>query len=384
MTGKSNSKSNSTRVTERTFERGLESLSEKSQQLWSEPSFKGLIKKFAGVIQADFDAEQFTFLTVDAQKTSSRVKPGAIRIPGTKPLDDETLQQLREHLSRLDLSAGEFKEGISSLMCGTVQLHLVTFDAPVELEGPVNTPLVPAGEDAGLLGVIVWKEGPLAAKSWASRHEGLPPSAMVLSLEFLARQLQSECRWFKRLDQTQAQLYRDDLTGLFNYRYLDVAIDSELRRVFRFRTSFCLLFIDLDNFKPVNDVHGHLSGSSVLRQVAGCLRRVVREVDSIIRYGGDEYVVVLLGASSAAGHLAAERIRREIEANQFVTEDNSRVSLSASIGVACCPEHAEDKETLLRIADEAMYRSKRGGKNQVTMAESVSKTASPDQKSFEL
>ena len=199
-------------------------------------------------------------------------------------------------------------------------------------------------------------EPPGAGTAWPRTH-----------LEAIVKVLQNEARWLRKLDRTQALLYRDDLTGLFNSRYLEQALDAELRRAERFGNQFCLMFIDLDGFKPINDIHGHLSGSSVLRQVADVLREAVREVDVPIRYGGDEFVVVLLGATCAKGVLAAERVRRRIEAKEFQLEGGGTARITASIGVAAYPEHGRDCKTLLKMADETMYDSKRAGKNRVSV-----------------
>jgi diguanylate cyclase (GGDEF)-like protein len=117
----------------------------------------------------------------------------------------------------------------------------------------------------------------------------------------------------------------------------------------------------------VNDRFGHLNGSSVLRQLADVLRDGAREVDSVIRFGGDEFVVLLLGATANTGLLAGERIRRKIENARFFLDDGNHISLTASIGVAAYPEHAKTRETLLKIADEMMYYSKKQGKNRVSL-----------------
>ena len=180
----------------------------------------------------------------------------------------------------------------------------------------------------------------------------------------LVQLLQNEASWYRKLDQSQALLYLDELTGLFNYRYLDVALDSELRRASRYQNSFSLLFIDLDDFKKVNDRFGHLVGSGVLKQFAKVLKEELREVDTIIRYGGDEYVILLLGTNTHVGVGVAERIRKRIASSTFEI-DNHQIKLTCSLGVACYPEHGRSKEKLLRLADETMYQSKRLGKNLV-------------------
>lgn len=186
----------------------------------------------------------------------------------------------------------------------------------------------------------------------------------LAGFDCLVQLLQNEASWYRKLDQTQALLYLDELTGLFNYRYLDVALDSELRRASRYQNSFSLLFIDLDDFKKINDCYGHLVGSAILRQFAAVLKEELREVDTIIRYGGDEYVILLLGTNTHASVMVAERIRKRIAESTFEVDDH-RVQLTCSLGVACYPEHGKSKEKLLRLADETMYQSKRRGKNLV-------------------
>lgn len=175
------------------------------------------------------------------------------------------------------------------------------------------------------------------------------------------------CRWCYRYSNSQDLMYRDDLTSLYNYRYLEICLENEIRRVQRFQGAFSLLFIDLDSFKPINDSYGHLVGSSVLKQTSQLLKLVLRDVDSIFRYGGDEFVVLLLEAEPEKASRVAERLRSSIAAHEFTVGSQGKVKLTASIGVACCPQHSTDKEQLLRMADECMYKSKRCGKNKVAM-----------------
>jgi two-component system cell cycle response regulator len=181
---------------------------------------------------------------------------------------------------------------------------------------------------------------------------------------FLCRHLAIALRNLGRLKQVEHLAYLDDLTHLYNTRYLDVALGRELSG----GKPFSVLFMDLDHFKSVNDQHGHLSGSRLLVEVGRVLRSCVRDEDVVVRYGGDEYVVVLTGIDSGGGLKVAERIRRAIEDHRFLSREGARVRVTASIGLASFPEHAGTKAEILDFADRAMYRGKKSTRNVVYIA----------------
>ncbi len=160
----------------------------------------------------------------------------------------------------------------------------------------------------------------------------------------------------------------DDLTSVYNYRYLNNILDRELLRAQRLNSSMSVLFLDLDSFKKINDRHGHLVGSKILVEMAGILKEAVRKVDAVARYGGDEYTIVLTDTPAAGAMIVAERIREMVEEYTFLEEEGYGIKLTVSIGVASYPEHAKSKVDLLHLADEAMYRGKYGKKNVVYMA----------------
>ena len=136
----------------------------------------------------------------------------------------------------------------------------------------------------------------------------------------------------------------------------------------RYRNFFCVLFMDIDFFKRVNDAHGHLVGSRVLVEVGTVLRACVRDSDSVVRYGGDEFVVLLVETNAAEAMIVAERMRKMIEAEPFVKEAELGIRLTISIGIAAFPEHATTKQNLLNLADQAMYRGKESTRNVVYLA----------------
>ncbi len=150
----------------------------------------------------------------------------------------------------------------------------------------------------------------------------------------------------------------DEHTSLFNARHLAATLKSEVARAMRFGHPVSLIFLDLDHFKQVNDTHGHQVGSATLREVGRMLVGKIRSVDVPTRYGGDEFVIVLPETGKDQALLMAERLRKEIAAHVFVADRGLAVRLTGSFGVACFPDDASEGETLLRQADQAMYRVK--------------------------
>ncbi len=164
------------------------------------------------------------------------------------------------------------------------------------------------------------------------------------------------------------ELKNDELTNLYNIRYLNQSIEMEMERSRRYKSIFSLVFMDIDDFKMVNERFGHLVGSRVLVEMAHVLRKNLRKIDIISRYGGDEFVMVLPQTPREACFLIAERLRRTIEKRVFLEHDNYKIRLTASFGVASFPDDARTKEDLLNIADHAMYRGKFSTKNIVFAA----------------
>jgi diguanylate cyclase (GGDEF)-like protein len=158
----------------------------------------------------------------------------------------------------------------------------------------------------------------------------------------------------------------DELTDLFNYRYLQQRLDDELGRAERYNKRLSLIMLDLDDFKRVNDTEGHLVGDDVLSELGQVLKTTVREVDVVARYGGEEFTIILPETDASGAFIVAEKIRESISMHRFADSTGARtIHLTASIGLASFPVHAQDKETLLRAADDAVYHAKATGKDRV-------------------
>lgn len=158
----------------------------------------------------------------------------------------------------------------------------------------------------------------------------------------------------------------DELTGLYNYRYLQQRLDEEIERARRYSKHVSLVMFDVDDFKAFNDSHGHIAGDVALADLSSVVRACVREVDVVARYGGEEFSVILPETDATGAYVVAEKIREAVENHAFADATGQcDVHISVSVGVATFPENSYDKETLLRQADDALYRAKGSGKNRV-------------------
>ena len=185
----------------------------------------------------------------------------------------------------------------------------------------------------------------------------------------LEAQVQDRTRQLQEANARLEQLtLTDDVTGLFNQRFLHARLEEEFHRAQRYGAGLAVMMLDLDKFKSVNDSHDHLFGSRVLRRVGEVLRRGVRDTDMVIRYGGDEFVILLPHTGLRDANLVGERLRSSV-AETDVGDPNDSWNATVSVGVASLEEcNVATPRELLRAADQALYQSKADGRNRVTAA----------------
>jgi diguanylate cyclase (GGDEF)-like protein/PAS domain S-box-containing protein len=159
----------------------------------------------------------------------------------------------------------------------------------------------------------------------------------------------------------------DSLTGLLNRTELAKALEKEAARAGRYSRPFSLLMLDIDHFKLVNDDCGHQVGDRVLVELAGILEEAIRTADFVGRFGGEEFLLILPELNHEKALELAERIRKQVESHTIITQDQV-IKISISIGVSTYPEHGNDVDALVKASDDAMYKAKANGRNQVASA----------------
>jgi diguanylate cyclase (GGDEF)-like protein len=187
---------------------------------------------------------------------------------------------------------------------------------------------------------------------------------LLEELESKNYELETEIR--KVRNELEDMTIRDELTGLHNYRYLMNLLEREISRSVRYKHPLTLAMIDLDDFKMLNDTYGHSAGNEALKAIARIFTSSTRAADSVCRFGGEEFAIVLPVTTPQQAEPILKRMCQKIR-QQNIPVDPSH-SLTISIGVAACPRDAQTVDDLIRLADKALYSAKEEGKDRVVLA----------------
>ena len=213
------------------------------------------------------------------------------------------------------------------------------------------------GLDALRLGASRLAAGDLSHRVALPRQDEL--GELATAFDAMAERLEASQKTLQEL------ATRDGLTGLYNHRMFYIWLSDELARAQRVNRPAALLMIDIDHFKRVNDVHGHLAGDAVLKELGELLSRQARAIDHVCRYGGEEIAVILRETDIEGAAGVGERLRAAAAAQPFDVGAQAPVRITISIGVASWPGHGDSVEALVAAADAALYAAKRQGRNRV-------------------
>lgn len=171
-------------------------------------------------------------------------------------------------------------------------------------------------------------------------------------------------------DETRELSIKDGLTKLYNKRYFLEVLEKEFSRSKRFDSSLSFIILDIDHFKAVNDTYGHLQGDNILKEMGAIVSSNIRKIDFPARYGGEEFVIITPNTRLQEAKVIAEKIRSATESHAF-TAENASMKITISLGISTVTDKVEDKLALIKFADDALYKAKHGGRNQVCLMEAL-------------
>jgi two-component system cell cycle response regulator len=268
---------------------------------------------------------------------------------------------IHRHPKLGDISVEEARQALG--VTPELEPLIIEDEDALESADPDSPIVVPITFASAVVGNIAFSP----AKSAAADAAILAP--------ILARELGGPLRMTALIEESQRLASIDPLTGLFNRRAFAATIDVELSRCARHGYPLSLMLLDVDHFKIVNDHWGHAAGDQVLAAIGAMLRRTMRRTDVASRWGGEEFVLAMPSTPLAGGRVAAERVRRDIEALTILDHEGQRIAVSASVGLV----ELQAGESLARLvdrADKAMYGAKVGGRNRVVADDSIASAPS--------
>jgi diguanylate cyclase (GGDEF)-like protein len=312
------------------------------------------VNRIATAIRNSLDLDGVLQTAADEVGRALNVKCCAVRVNGELVGSELTKRRFRADV-RMESADVEFLgdlETISKRLATLPEMVVVDGDHP-QVESPFANAVVPLIYQGGLVGfLLVRTDEP--ARVWADNE--------LMLLRTVADQLTVAVNQARLFTQMQQLALTDELTGCFNRRWFEMQFERDLQMANRMRQPLSLIILDLDNFKKINDAAGHDTGDLALRLLADSVRANLRAVDTAVRFGGDEFVVILPQANVQGALIVAERLRCRVE--QIEVPGFGR--LSASLGLATFPVHGSSRDTLILAADRALYSSKELGRNRVS------------------
>lgn len=289
------------------------------------------------------------------------------------PLDHRALQEATRSLKDVIYKQGTLKSSIEESRTSVknmMKAFLDRLDAMAKSTGQYQnkmdgyaaqiTQVRNPAELQHLIGDIVQETRTVHNETLRSRDMIVAAQKQVTEAEAKIKDLE------QKLEQMSEMVREDQLTGSLNRRGMDDLFEREADRADRRRTPLCVALLDLDNFKRLNDTHGHAAGDEALIHLVRIVKQTLRSIDAIARYGGEEFVIIMPDTSPEEAAQAMTRVQRELTTH-FFTANDQRLFITFSCGVALRKPH-ETQESLIQRADQAMYEAKRTGKNKVVLA----------------
>lgn len=289
------------------------------------------------------------------------------------PLDHRALQEATRSLKDVIYKQGTLKSSIEESRTSVknmMKAFLDRLDAMAKSTGQYQnkmdgyaaqiTQVRNPAELQHLIGDIVQETRTVHNETLRSRDMIVAAQKQVTEAEAKIKDLE------QKLEQMSEMVREDQLTGSLNRRGMDDLFEREADRADRRRTPLCVALLDLDNFKRLNDTHGHAAGDEALIHLVRIVKQTLRSIDAVARYGGEEFVIIMPDTTPEEAAQAMTRVQRELTTH-FFTANEQRLFITFSCGVALRKPH-ETQDALIRRADQAMYEAKRTGKNKVVLA----------------
>lgn len=323
----------------------------------SREELKRALTRFGETLRSTHDLERILRVVLDTSVDTLRAERGLLM--WMSPARDSLVANIARGVDVGDLELG-LGEGVAG--------YVAAAGEPVRLpDGDIPSPSPREPSFRTMLAVPIFsQERVIAVLNLYDKAEDLTfTEADLGTLLSLTDQAGVAIENVLLHQEARRQAIMDGLTGVWNYRYFRIRYEQEIDRSARFRRPFSLVVVDIDDFKQVNDAHGHQRGDSVLIELARRVKAAIRDIDVLARYGGEEFALILPETDAEGGRRTAEKIRSIVGDAPF--EGSPPLNITVSAGLSCFPEHGADGQTLLRSADAALYLAKAQGKNCVVV-----------------